>query len=377
MNFQHVSNRPKDRIVQSDYIIADVIGYGADNLYPQNIRNITAGSPTAKNAVNKLQTFLVGNGFEDETTGETVVNKSGETLDDLLEKVALDVAQYNGYALHLNYNGLLQVVEIQHVPFEYVRLASDEACEEITSAYVWNNWDGSRNTLKGNYSFLPDRKEDRIDLYTDDRSKTIAQIVAAGGIDKWKGQLVYVAADRLNGIYPLSPLDSVRDDARADAESQRFRLSNIRNNFVASQYVKFTDGMTDDAVESFKQELKKSQGSENAGGVMIIKGLSEEQAKNNIVEKVDVSDIDKLYQYTDSRVDETIIRAFGQPPALHGKSVSGSGAFTSADMIEAFAIYNQSTRKKRKKITKSLEKHLQGFPALAGKDLTISPLTFA
>ena len=127
------TKKPEPRI-QQDYLRRfDLQAYGYDNLYPQHLMAITAASGTATLCLNRYAKFIEGFGFSEAVSG-IVVNRHGETMDDVLSLAAEDVARFRGFALHVNYNVLGEVSEVQHVPFEQCRL------EETDDAAIFQRY---------------------------------------------------------------------------------------------------------------------------------------------------------------------------------------------------------------------------------------------
>ena len=91
--------------------------YGSDNLYPQNVVDITNASGTAKLCLSRYEKFVEGYGFNNEAFSELKINRDGVTMDDLLKSVAGDLTRFSGFALQVNYNVLGQVTEVNHLPF--------------------------------------------------------------------------------------------------------------------------------------------------------------------------------------------------------------------------------------------------------------------
>lgn len=100
--------------------------YGEDNLYPQILNNIISASSTGSECVERYADFIEGNGFRDVSFSEYTVNRRGDTADDIHTLVCKDVAKYDGFALHVNYNIFGEIVEIQHIPFENCRLQEED-----------------------------------------------------------------------------------------------------------------------------------------------------------------------------------------------------------------------------------------------------------
>lgn len=100
--------------------------YGSDNLYPQTFRNIVAASSTGSECAERYAEFIEGNGFKDVLFSEYVVNRKGESVDAIHSLVCRDMADFGGFALHVNYNVLGEIVELHHVPFENCRLMEED-----------------------------------------------------------------------------------------------------------------------------------------------------------------------------------------------------------------------------------------------------------
>lgn len=132
------------RISEDRNTYKNITEYGQDNLYPQRMKEVMLISPLTKSAINLLADFYRGDLF---ANGDIVVNKNGETANEILRLVSKDYALYNGYALHLNSNGLGAVVEMQHIPFEYVRLGLADQKGRITKVEVSNNWEMSNSDI--------------------------------------------------------------------------------------------------------------------------------------------------------------------------------------------------------------------------------------
>lgn len=120
---------------------AGVLDYGIDNAYPQRFINVVAGSGTALSCLNTYAKFLKGKGFEDEPLNKVVVNGKGQTLEDILSLVSTDYAYFNKAYVHVSYNGLLKINQLQFVPYEFVRFINESRLPEIPLMYaVYDDW---------------------------------------------------------------------------------------------------------------------------------------------------------------------------------------------------------------------------------------------
>ena len=104
-----------------------VLPYDLDNLYPQRAELMIQGSATASACADLFKKHLYGEGFLDKSFGEKIINKEGQTTNDLLHDVIDDsVLGRDSVAIHINYNALLQAVEFQKVPMKFVRIWDDK-----------------------------------------------------------------------------------------------------------------------------------------------------------------------------------------------------------------------------------------------------------
>ena len=188
--------------------------YGEDNLYPQTFRNILAASSTGAECLDRFADFIEGNGFRDVPFSESVVNRKGDTADDIHALVCRDVAYYNGLALHVNYNIYGDIVELHHVPFENCRLVESDDSGYVGKIAIHPDWSGQK-TRGGKVIKVAKENIDYIDVFNPDKRVVAAQIEAAGGIEYYKGQVLWVSLSGKD-IYPdrKGRLRSNRDEHR-------------------------------------------------------------------------------------------------------------------------------------------------------------------
>ena len=101
------------RKVDKDFKQLGILGYDFDNGYVQRMTDITNASGTAKACIKAYRKFIEGKGFKDLIFYKTPINSKGLTLDKLLRKTAGDFANYSGFAMHVNYNGMLQISDMR------------------------------------------------------------------------------------------------------------------------------------------------------------------------------------------------------------------------------------------------------------------------
>ena len=148
MRVKDLKKKSNKRIDTGYLQMLGIQAYGDDNLYPQTLRNIIAASSTGSECSDRFADFIEGNGFREVLFSGYVVNRKGDTADDIHALICRDMAEFNGIALHVNYNILGEIVELQHVPFENCRLLEEDENGYISKIAVHPDWTGKK-TRKG------------------------------------------------------------------------------------------------------------------------------------------------------------------------------------------------------------------------------------
>lgn len=322
----------------------NILGWGLDNLYPQWTEQVRLGSSITKSSSEVLADFLNGVGFE--SNGDKVINRFGETVDDILNLCALDASQFSGaFALHVNYNGLGDGVEVQRVPVPYVRFKiSNRADGRVTNVAISNNWENS-NTK-------PELKPKSYPLLN---PLTAAEETIKGG----RGQILFYTGQE-NGRYPLATFDSVLDSAITDANLQLFSKNAVARGFHGAVFFKYPAPINSEAEEEkIKTKVNQALGPDGVGAQVV---SVDEDFTGDLIETVDGLNVDDIFATTLQSVEDRITNVFKQPPALMGSEPQG-GVFTQISYIEAHNTYNSITKNGRIAMARAFNKvtNLMGF----------------
>lgn len=358
--------------------------YGEDNLYPQTFRNILAASSTGAECLDRFADFIEGNGFHDVPFSESVVNRKGDTADDIHALVCRDVAYYNGLALHVNYNIYGDIVELHHVPFENCRLVESDDNGYVGKIAIHPDWSGQK-TRGGKVIKVAKENIDYIDVFNPDKRVVAAQIEAAGGIEYYKGQVLWVSLSGKD-IYPTGKGDRVVTEMSTDEGLANVKYRNVRNNFLPAAMI-FTkkgtnitfdqdgneiDSRDDD--DSFSDSLLQLQGDTNCGKLMEVT-LETDEDKPEVV-TLNSQNYDKEFTVTDISVTERIYSAFGQEPwyCIRVGKVGFSG-----DILEdAFEYYNSIVSKQQRLIERTFARVFRHFyeAVNVSNDFSVQPLKY-
>ena len=99
-----------------------IFNFGDDNNYPNEVKSIIDNSVTASSCVELIKKFIKGKGVE----VDFFLNKDNDTTNNVLAKVAEDIANYKGFTLHIGYNELGLISSIKHIPFAWVRWGKED-----------------------------------------------------------------------------------------------------------------------------------------------------------------------------------------------------------------------------------------------------------
>jgi hypothetical protein len=304
-----------------------IINYDDDNAYPQRVTDILNSSATGSLCHNLAVKFIVGNGFADSQFYKSKLNSKGLTADKLLRKVADNLKKFNGVAIHINYNALYQKTSYNFIPFEWCRLTSEESNHPNKLA-VYDDWQKIEGRInKDNIEYL--------DFFNDNPAIIEQQVQEAGGWDNYKGQVYYYTT--VGKSYPLSPIDSILEDMQTDAKTKLFKYRNVSTNFMASHFIEVNEFESDEERNEFESQLADFQGADDALKMMLVERKATEESAIEI-KKVDIQNVERLYEYTETSVRDSIIRNYLIPPVLLLQTAGKMG--TSKEILDAVNYYN-------------------------------------
>lgn len=329
----------------------EIVPYGLDNIYPQRIFDAISKSPTAKGCVKRLREFVFGLGTEG---GTEIVNREGETLNDVLSGAIDSYAKYFGFALHFNFNIFGQITEISVVDLRFIRKTADLKTA-IIGEWGLNAFSAFQDIMIEVDLYNPETLEERITL--------------AGGIEKYKGQLLYFSADQQ--IYPTALIDSASTSANYEFESQIYTFANIKNGFSGNTIIKFpgmelgeesqeergsdidvnridqirnTDDEDQSGISKLQEELEAMHGSESAGSTLVVQvpvGINGEFKDFKMVENLTPTNVDNMFVNQNEKAENNILKVYTTPMILLG--VASDGMFNQESFNDAFNYKNADT----------------------------------
>lgn len=302
--------------------------YGDKNLFPQSLIELYDTSAMHHTAIDAITAGIIGDGIE--VIGDEYINSNGETIDELFEKISLDYALYQGYAINVIWNKeRTKIAEMYHLPFANVRSGKPNE-EDVVEEYMYSaDWANLRK-----YPFQSYRAFDA----TDNKGDNASQVYYCYG---------YTPG---NQVYPLPSYVAALNDIDLDARVSRFHNANISNGLAPSMFVQFRNGVPtpEERRDVYKEIEKTFSGEENAGRFFL---AFSEPGKELQVTPIDSAN-DDYYLTLEERISSRILTAHRiTSPLLLG--IKDSAGFSSnADEIKVAYAHFEGTvvEPKRKKI---------------------------
>lgn len=374
------TKKPKPRI-DIDYVQRFKLqSYGNDNLYPQNLQRIANASGTAELCLNRYAKFIEGFGFSNEQLAQTVINHAGTTADELLHDIASDVARFGGFALHVNYNVLCQITEVYFVPFEQCRLEEEDDEGNVAHIVLHPDWTGNK-TRSGKKLTVYECSIERINVFNPDPSVVMAEILDVGGIDSYKGQILWCSLDG-KYQYPTPIYDSVITEISTDEGLGNIKYRNVRNNFLIACMLVAKKGvprMDENGNEVERQmisseDLVAFQGDEKASKIMYVE-LENDEDEPKVVE-FPTKNYDKEFSVTDASVIARIYSQFHQE--LFYSIRIGKLGFSGQVMQDAYQYYAGEVTNEQRFIERALTGLFKYWndALLQYADFSIQPLKY-
>lgn len=359
--------------------------YGDDNLYPQNLMAITSASGTAELCINRYAKFIEGFGFKNEALANYYLNRDEMTADTLLHSVANDLAKFGGFALHVNYNVLCQIVEVNYLPFEQCRLEEEDDAGIVEHILVHPDWRG-RKTKSGKIYQVTEKTISRIHVFNPNPDVVTSQIIEAGGIEQYKGQVLWCSMDGKNQ-YPTPIYDAIITDISTDEGLGNIKNRNVRNNFLVACMLIAKKGLPKvigndkdgNPIEEERQmiadeDLVQFQGDTNGSKILYVE-LEDDEEEPKVVQ-FPTKNYDKEFTATDASVIERIYAQFHQE--LWYSIRIGKLGFSGDVMEDAYQQYAGEVTNEQRFIERVFVRLFQYWhdDLLKNADFTIQPLKY-
>lgn len=341
--------------------------YTRNNLYPQIVEAVRDRSYTIKSACEELGNFIAGEGFEDKSLADLVVNSKGQTLNDILQFIKIDAACYTGsFVVHLGVNLLGQYNNISVWPLAHWRLGLPDEEGDVSEIKYNSNWEQDPYKEIANYKRIISYPK-----FNPDPEFIKEQIEA---MEEYPGQVFYFSP--LEDQYPLATFDAVLDQGQTQEEIGIFRLASIQNGLNATTIVSYPGKFENTQKEAeFKQGLDAFKGGKGAGGIIVIEDESGLKKAADLVTPLTIQNNDKIHEFISKDDKNAIIEAFAMPKGILGV-LPETGMFNQQQIQEEYTYYNMKTKRYRSNISRAMKKIFANWHEPVDSDFKIKELSY-
>lgn len=291
----------------------DFISWGENNGYPQFLWGLYNDCATLQTIINGTSDYVVGDDITCTVQGfEKVVNKQGETIKDIIQRIAVDYILFGSFAVQVIRNVMGNVSEIYWVDIN--KLRSDEKNEVF---FYSDDWAKSYGRVK--YLVYPK-------FNPKDSNAT---------------SIFYYKGNKTRSTYGTPIWSAAVRNAMIENYITDYHLNEINNNFMTSKLISFNNGMpTDEVREEIEKNLvEKFSGTGNAGRTMISFADSRDNAPEVISLATD--NFADRYNTLAERNMEQLFTAFRATPVLFGIVTKNNG-FSTTEYSDSFKLFNKT-----------------------------------
>jgi hypothetical protein len=339
------------------------ITYGFANEYPYYLLDNYRRSSKHNAIVNGKVNYIMGGGWQagDDLTVEQQARfikffdglSSTEDLNDITEKLVLDLELFNGFAVAITWSKLGTIAKMEHVPFEKIRVDKEEKMFQVAD---WYN-------------------DDMMQLFP--KVGDIEKIPAFDPENRLGKQLFYYRVYAA-GVkhYPLPEYIGGNAWIEADVQVANFHNNNLRNNFWGGYLINFNNGIpTPEEQGDIERQIKrKFSGTDNAGRFVVT--FNDDAAKAPTLEPLTPSDMDKQFEILNKAIQQEIFIAHRVTnPMLFGVKTEGQLGGRN-ELVEAYELFKATYVNDRVRKVERMINYLGSFNGVEGMELIpVEPIT--
>lgn len=304
----------------------DLVEWGDGNAYPDYLLDLYNNVPTLRSIINGNIDFISGDDVTilplNETLGNGVMNRRGDTINEQLRDLAKDYELYGGFALQIIRNFAGEVAEIYYIDMRYLRCN-----KECNVFYYCEGWDkGGKKDVTIYPTFMPNINW--ASLSDEEKSRHASSILFVKNVH--------------TQVYPAPLFAASVKSCEIERLIDDFHLSDLNNHFVSSAIINFNNGIpTEDIQDEIEDEVnEKFAGATNGGRIMLSWNKSKESATD--IQEFKVEDFGERYKALSSHSRQQIFTAFRAIPLLFGLTSETNTGFSTDEFSQSFKLYNRT-----------------------------------
>ena len=292
----------------------DWLRWGADDRYPNRTRELVGASGTAASAVATKAKLIEGNGFADATFWKSIINRKGQTLDQLVRLHSDDLARLSALAFLVNINGAGYACEVLHLPISQWRPGLPDDTGRVEVAFQFYS------PVKGK------TKKPTAHLVFDPREAPADRAARAlswpGGLAAYPGEIYYYVHPGA-GYLPTVSYDAAMVDIETEGLLKKSRRADIKGGYAGRTLI--TEyGSEDPSQEKMDADAEKYQPfvGQDVGDRVVIQWAKDKDSKPTI-DQVETPDASDRYAKDGGQLRLDIRAVFQIPDILYGEAIAG------------------------------------------------------
>lgn len=294
-----------------------IVNYGEDNKLPQFLHDCYLNSSTLKTIIDRAVDYSIGEGLEIATTlakWKEVVNKKGETLEEVVKQLFYDYWTYGGFAIQVVYSKLNTIAAVYALDFAKCR--TNERHDKIIYNRKW-----------GKYS------QKGVEYPAFDKTKFK---------DGEYSQILYFNGGART-VYPLPTYFGAINDILVDIKSGEYGINSMNNGFACRYIIEFLggEGLPNEQKKAIEKGIKEKFTGSDSQNFMLYWGNSDTESLK--ISKIE-NDTDTVERYNAIRsaAKSNIFAAFGASPLLFGLSEGVNTGFSVDEFSNSFKLFNKT-----------------------------------
>lgn len=310
--FAAIERRWESNIVQNVEVEKsgrNYVFWGANNEYPNYLHELYNSVTSLRTIIKGTRDFVLGN--EVSYTKGGIVNKRGESIEELVCHACENYLVYGGFAILVARGEDKEVSELFSVDMRYLR------------------WDKEAQVFYYSENFV--KKFGRSGEYV------VYPKFIRGGESRAS---IILVKDINTGVYPFPVYGASVKSCEIERSIDDFHLNAIKNGFACSYIVNFNDGKPSDEI---KDEIERTFNEKftGTGAGQVLFSFNESRESQTTIQKIEVQDFGEKYQALARHSRQQIYNAFRATPNLFGLPTETTG-FSEQEYNESFKLYNRT-----------------------------------
>ena len=334
---------------QHDYIM-----YGLQNEYPYYLLQMFKRSAKHNAIINGKVQYIIGKGWAVKEDAQLLARAKAEKfltdineyedLNDLTDKLALDLEIFNGFAVAVTWaKDKKSIARLEHYPMQKVRVDKQDKWFQVADWY------------------------DALMIQKFPSGAQVERIPAFDPDNRVGKQLLYYRC-YAPGVehYPLPNYMGGLAWIEADVEVANFHINNLKNGFVASAILNLNNGVPEpeEQEEVERQVNRKFSGTNNAGRLIV--NFNDDVSKAPTITTLQASDLDKQFDILNKTIQQEIFVAHNVVnPMLFGVKTEGQLGGR-AELVEAYELFKNTYINDRQQKLERVINYLASFNSIDG-----------